>query len=97
MENIKYSSLIVDQCEDAQGNITIRKNDGSENGDTDSQPVATVYEPEYAKIIAAAPELLAEVIRLKKRIQFLEQYTEGKVDKTDFTSTDSAIKKAQDL
>jgi hypothetical protein len=34
---------IVDECPDANGNWTIRLANGTENGDTTSEPVATVY------------------------------------------------------
>lgn len=48
----------VDECPDASGFHTIRLADGSPNGDTSLQPVATVYEEEHAHLIASAPALL---------------------------------------
>ena len=49
----------VDQCPAATGAITVRPADGTEHGDTDAQPIATVYQEDHARLIAAAPELLA--------------------------------------
>lgn len=43
----------VDECPDAQGHWTIRVADGSANGDTDAEPIATVYaEASAARIVA---------------------------------------------
>lgn len=44
---------IVDECPDADGNFTIRIADGSPNGNTDEQPIATVYLLEIAETIVA--------------------------------------------
>lgn len=49
----------VDECADANGFATIRPDDGSANGDTDAQPLATVYDWNAARIMAAAPAMLA--------------------------------------
>lgn len=49
----------VDECEDAAGNFTVRVADGTPNGDTSEQPIASVYHYENAKLIALSPELLA--------------------------------------
>lgn len=51
MSNILVKPWIVDPCPDAYGNWTIRLDDGSENGDTDSNPVATVYSENVADSI----------------------------------------------
>lgn len=48
----------ADDCADANGHITIREWDGSPNGDTGKQPIATVYDAGSALKIAAAPDLL---------------------------------------
>lgn len=50
----------VDECADANGFATIRPDDGSANGDTDAQPLATVYDWNAARIMAAALRALAE-------------------------------------
>ncbi len=39
----KPELITVDECPDANGHATIRWDDGSENGDLERQPVATVY------------------------------------------------------
>ena len=49
----------VDECSSANAFYTIRLTDGSPNGNTASQPIATVYDLDHARLIAAAPELLA--------------------------------------
>lgn len=50
----------VDECEDANGNLTIRPSDGSRNGNTERQPIATVYgSAPSANLMAAAPAMLA--------------------------------------
>ena len=41
--NRMRKAWIVDNCPDANGNWTIRLDNGTENGDTESEPVATVY------------------------------------------------------
>jgi hypothetical protein len=48
MEKIKW---VVDESRDADGFFTIRIADGTKNGDTDSQPIATVYNKQAAKAI----------------------------------------------
>lgn len=53
----------VDECEDAHGHYTIRHADGTPNGDTQRQLIATVYyhdkeESVNPELIAAAPDLL---------------------------------------
>lgn len=48
----------VDECEDALGNLTIRRADGTPNGDTEHDIIATVYGDD-ARLIALAPELAA--------------------------------------
>ena len=67
----------VDGCPDAHGFWTIRPADGSEHGDTDAQPIATVYRERDADMIAAAPELY-EVLRAL----LAEADTAGGADRT---------------
>ena len=45
---------VVDEVEDAYGNLTIRVADGTPNGDTEQQPIATVYSAEHADLIVKA-------------------------------------------
>lgn len=46
-------NLVVDPCPDANGHHTIRWADGSVVGDTERQPVATVYDQDMAyKLVA---------------------------------------------
>jgi hypothetical protein len=45
--------VIVDPISDANGFYTIRWDNGTENGDTESQPVATVYDYGIAIRLAA--------------------------------------------
>jgi hypothetical protein len=46
--------LVADACLDADGFVTIRHADGTPNGDTDAQPVATVYDEDQANRIVRA-------------------------------------------
>lgn len=46
-----------DECEDANGYMTIRIANGTPNGDTEAMPIATVYDLSAAALIAAAPDL----------------------------------------
>ena len=55
----QHTLWVVDECPDSGGFATIRPNDGGPHGDTDVQPIATVYLDAHARLIAAAPELLA--------------------------------------
>jgi type VI protein secretion system component VasF len=58
------SGWTADECVDARGFTTIRPSDGSANGDTDVEPIATVYREADAPLIAAAPDLLASLQEL---------------------------------
>jgi hypothetical protein len=49
---------VIDACEDACGNLTVRRADGTEHGNTEQEPISTVYSPHDASLIAAAPDLL---------------------------------------
>lgn len=49
---MKSLHLQIDECPDAMGNAILRLHDGTPNGDTESQPVATVY-GDHAERIAA--------------------------------------------
>lgn len=48
----------IDECLSPGGFYTIRPYDGTPNGNTEAQPIATVYREEDARLIAAAPDLL---------------------------------------
>jgi hypothetical protein len=66
-------SWVVDDCPALGGHWTIRHADGTDNGDIEQQPIATVYEAvgrpnEWrADLIAASPALLraAEALMLR--------------------------------
>jgi len=47
------NNWIVDPCPDANGYWTIRIDDGSEHGDTEEQPIATVYDLKDAEQIVS--------------------------------------------
>lgn len=53
----QHTSWTVDECPDERGFSVIRPHDGTPNGNTDEHPIATVYAPEHARLIAAAPEM----------------------------------------
>lgn len=53
----KNEKWTIDACLDANGFSTLRVSDGSEHGDTDRQPIATVYDEENAARIVAAVNL----------------------------------------
>ncbi len=46
--------VTLDPIEDHDGNATIRWHDGSENGDTEKQPIATVYDRDDAQAMVDA-------------------------------------------
>ena len=43
--------LKLDECHDSNGHYTIRVDDGTPNGDTSIQPIATVYDLDVAKLM----------------------------------------------
>jgi len=53
------ASWIADECCAFSGHVTIRMADGTPNGDTDRQPIATVYDAADAPMVAAAPDAIA--------------------------------------
>ena len=52
----------VDDCPDADGYDTIRLADGTLNGNTEAQPIATAYT--HAALIAAAPDMRQALLDL---------------------------------
>lgn len=69
------NKLTVDSCPDACGYLTIRYADGTEHGNTETQPVATVYENQgTANLFATAPELLATLQILRTQCQNARRY-----------------------
>ena len=50
----QFPQLQADECLNPNGFTTIRPYDGSPNGDTDKQPIATVYDPGHAQAIVRA-------------------------------------------
>lgn len=57
---------IADCIGDMDGYSTVRIADGSEYGNTETQPIATVYVDADARLIAAAPDLLAALTRCEE-------------------------------
>jgi hypothetical protein len=53
---------VVDECEDAYGNDTIRKADGSPNGGLEGDPIATVYDPYGADLIVHMRNTYEELV-----------------------------------
>jgi hypothetical protein len=66
-------NLVVDPCPDSGGNHTIRWADGSECGDTNRQPVATVYDVEVANSMVAVWNQRLETIALLRHIHAQSQ------------------------
>jgi len=54
MTKDKPELIVVDECPDAYGHATIRWADGTENGDLERQPIATVYDWDDAQAIVDA-------------------------------------------
>lgn len=54
METKHTPRLTADECPDANGFITLRSYDGTANGDTGEQPIATVYDQDHAEFIVQA-------------------------------------------
>lgn len=69
----QFKNLIVDECEDANGQHTIRIADGSLNGDTERSCIATVYDTDYTNLFAAAPVMLAALKAARKFIGYRVQ------------------------
>jgi hypothetical protein len=92
----------VDECPDANGLMTIRKADGSPNGDLDSDPIATVIDDNDASLIAAAPEMrLALVLNeqvlleLSSLLEELEEEETRSLVRTAIIITREALAKAE--
>lgn len=47
----------TDECPEANGFTTIRRANGECNGDTEAQPIATVYREKDARLLAASWEM----------------------------------------
>jgi hypothetical protein len=54
MPETKTELIVVDECPDTNGHLTIRWADGSDNGDLERQPIATVYDMDDAQAIVDA-------------------------------------------
>lgn len=87
-------SWTVDECPDASGFHTVRSADGTPNGNTEAEPIATVYEESDAALIAAAPDLLALV---RKLCDVAEETTKDIIAFDGAHSLDSAIDAARAL
>jgi hypothetical protein len=66
MKHCTPTPWIVDECEDANGNDTIRKADGSPNGGIEGDPIATVYDPGAAEHICRCVNNHDEMVALLK-------------------------------
>lgn len=60
--------ITVDKCPDANGHLTLRFADGTANGNTEAQPIATVYEQADADFIAQAWNAHDELLRACQRV-----------------------------
>ncbi len=49
----EFQKWVVDDCPDANGFSTIRIADGTVHGNTEEEPIATVYDEEMAQYIVA--------------------------------------------
>ena len=58
----------VDAAPDANGYFTIREADGSEHGNTDVEPIATVYEEKRAALIVRAVNTFDEACATIKEL-----------------------------
>lgn len=78
---------VVDFCPDADGHSTIRVANGEPNGNTDVEPIATVYEGKDATLIAVAPELANILTRLTEKVERANsiQHGGGKVLAEDWS------------
>ena len=78
---------IIDEVEDAYGNLTIRAVDGTPNGDTEQQPIATVYGAEHADLIIKAVNshdaLVAAIEKLYSYIDYVT-FVNERTDEADF-------------
>jgi len=76
----KTQEWITDECYDANGFVTVRLADGTSNGDTESQPVATFHQVDDAHRAVHAcnelPKLEAENARLREALESLLTATE---------------------
>jgi hypothetical protein len=67
----------VDSVPDANGFSTLRRADDSEHGDTDSEPIATVYKEDDAEqIVRCVNSHEALVAALREAHQFIEVLSE---------------------
>jgi hypothetical protein len=89
-ENIEMA-YTIDECRDAQGFVTIRRFDGSPNGDTEAQPIATVYVESAAPLFAASPDMLAA---LESAHYLLSELRAHELDDPDSVATMAAIEAA---
>lgn len=64
----------IDDCPDANGFSTIRPADSTAHGDTDAQPVATVYRDDHAALIAAAPDLAEALHSLLGELRYVHAH-----------------------
>ena len=86
------SDWIVDECPDAHGNLTIRVADGSPNGNTELEPIATVFDPANAPLVALSP-LFRDT--LERVLDDIDDFYEKQSDtKDEFCGTTEAVRAA---
>jgi hypothetical protein len=67
-ESPQQLKLQVDECPDANGFTTIRRYDGTSSGDTEAQPIATVYNSKDAQLIVRACNAYPHAERLAEAL-----------------------------
>ena len=73
----------IDECPDAYGNWTLREDDGTEHGNTETC-IATVYGGIWEQeLIEAAPRLKEECDRLSERVRILREALSGVLDSSE--------------
>ena len=59
-----YKAVTIDECPDANGNWTMRFANGTANGDTTQEPIATFYQLDVAESVARACNALGVISAL---------------------------------
>lgn len=78
----------IDECLDADDNATIRRSDGTSNGNTEEQPIATVFlYPDAELIVRAVNNHEALVKALERTLNRLKWHT-AEIETCDLSSSD---------
>ena len=59
-------AVTIDECPDANGNWTMRFADGTPNGNTEEEPLATFYNLETAKHFVAMNNGMGKLMQLQE-------------------------------